>query len=113
MKIKSRIGTGLLIAACTAGLSVPASAETYTDQSGNRVDCHYESTKKDDGHPVASPLAGAVIGGVVGHQLGGGKGKDIATVAGAAGGAYAGKKYNDNKVDDGDVTSRKVCHPVD
>jgi len=37
-------------------------------------------------------LAGAVIGGVIGHQFGGGKGKDVATVAGAAGGAMAGRE---------------------
>jgi uncharacterized protein YcfJ len=40
-------------------------------------------------------IAGAVIGGVLGHQVGGGTGKTIATVAGAAGGAYAGKKIEE------------------
>ncbi|MBI3715900.1 MAG: glycine zipper 2TM domain-containing protein [Betaproteobacteria bacterium] len=35
-------------------------------------------------------VAGAVLGGVLGHQVGSGRGKDLATVAGAAGGAYAG-----------------------
>lgn len=35
-------------------------------------------------------VAGAVVGGVLGHQIGGGDGKKVATVAGAVGGAYAG-----------------------
>lgn len=35
-------------------------------------------------------IAGGVLGGVLGNQVGGGTGKKIATVAGAAGGAYAG-----------------------
>ncbi|MGK2941882.1 MAG: glycine zipper 2TM domain-containing protein [Immundisolibacter sp.] len=35
-------------------------------------------------------VAGAVVGGLLGNQVGGGSGKKIATVAGAAGGAYAG-----------------------
>ncbi|MBS4096983.1 MAG: glycine zipper 2TM domain-containing protein [Sulfuricella sp.] len=35
-------------------------------------------------------VAGGVAGGLLGHQIGGGTGKDIATVAGVAGGAYAG-----------------------
>jgi outer membrane lipoprotein SlyB len=35
-------------------------------------------------------LAGAVIGGVVGNQVGAGRGKTVATVAGVAGGAYVG-----------------------
>ncbi|MDD4944019.1 MAG: hypothetical protein PHQ13_10865 [Rhodoferax sp.] len=36
-------------------------------------------------------IAGGVAGAVLGHQVGGGFGKDLATIAGAAGGAYAGK----------------------
>lgn len=35
-------------------------------------------------------VAGAVIGGVAGHQVGKGKGNTAATVAGTAGGAYIG-----------------------
>jgi outer membrane lipoprotein SlyB len=41
-------------------------------------------------------IAGGVAGAVLGHQVGGGMGKDLATVAGAAGGAYAGKKIQEN-----------------
>jgi outer membrane lipoprotein SlyB len=35
-------------------------------------------------------LAGAAVGGLIGRQVGGGTGRTVATVAGAAGGAYAG-----------------------
>lgn len=35
-------------------------------------------------------IAGGVVGGVLGNQVGGGRGRDIATVAGLAGGALAG-----------------------
>ena len=41
-------------------------------------------------------IAGGVAGAVLGHQVGGGMGKDLATVAGAAGGVYAGKKIQEN-----------------
>lgn len=41
-------------------------------------------------------IAGGVAGAVLGHQVGGGFGKDLATIAGAAGGAYAGKAIADN-----------------
>lgn len=41
-------------------------------------------------------IAGGVAGAVLGHQVGGGFGKDLATIAGAAGGAYAGKKIQEN-----------------
>ena len=35
-------------------------------------------------------LAGAAIGGLLGYQVGGGTGKTVTTIAGAAGGAYVG-----------------------
>ena len=47
-------------------------------------------------------IAGGLAGAVLGHQVGGGFGKDLATIAGAAGGAYAGKKIEEN------VNSRKL-----
>lgn len=37
-------------------------------------------------------IAGAVLGGVLGNQVGGGNGRKIATVAGAVGGGYAGNE---------------------
>jgi len=39
---------------------------------------------------VLGGIGGAVLGGVIGHSIGGGSGKDIATAAGAIGGAVAG-----------------------
>ena len=58
--------------------------------------------------------AGAILGGVLGHQVGNGNGRTLATVAGAVGGGYAGneveKRNNTNTVyevkvrmDDGSV----------
>lgn len=37
-------------------------------------------------------VAGAVLGGVLGNQVGGGNGRKLATVAGAVGGGYAGNE---------------------
>ena len=39
---------------------------------------------------VPGAIVGAVIGGVLGHQIGGGRGQDIATAGGAVGGAALG-----------------------
>lgn len=47
--------------------------------------------KDGEGSPLGV-IAGGVAGAVLGHQVGGGRGKDVATIAGAAGGAYAGHK---------------------
>ena len=42
-------------------------------------------------------VAGGVLGGVVGHQIGSGRGNTVATIAGAAGGAYVGNKVEQNR----------------
>jgi outer membrane lipoprotein SlyB len=42
-------------------------------------------------HTALGPIAGGVAGAVLGHQIGGGSGKKIATVLGALGGAVAGR----------------------
>ena len=52
-------------------------------------------------YPHAAPVAqnspigigvGAVLGGLLGNQVGGGNGKTLATIAGAVGGAYVGNE---------------------
>ena len=45
-------------------------------------------------------VAGAIIGGVLGHQVGSGRGNDAATVAGAIGGAVAGNELERRRGDD-------------
>jgi outer membrane lipoprotein SlyB len=42
-------------------------------------------------------IAGAVIGGVLGNQVGDGTGRTVATVAGAAGGAYVGHELENRQ----------------
>ena len=42
-------------------------------------------------------IAGAVIGGVLGNQVGSGTGRTVATVAGAAGGAYVGHELENRQ----------------
>ena len=48
---------------------------------------------------VGGAIAGAIIGGILGHQVGGGTGKDIATAGGVMAGAVIGSKagQNDNR----------------
>jgi uncharacterized protein YcfJ len=45
-----------------------------------------------DENRIAGSVLGAVAGGVIGHQFGGGRGRDVATVVGALGGGYAGNQ---------------------
>lgn len=42
-------------------------------------------------------IAGAVVGGVLGNQVGSGTGRTVATVAGAAGGAYIGHELENRQ----------------
>ncbi|MDU5453391.1 MAG: glycine zipper 2TM domain-containing protein [Pseudescherichia vulneris] len=45
-----------------------------------------------DENRLTGSVLGAVAGGVIGHQFGGGRGKDVVTVVGALGGGYAGNQ---------------------
>ncbi|OIR00454.1 hypothetical protein GALL_175190 [mine drainage metagenome] len=51
-------------------------------------------TKQGEGGALGM-IGGGIAGALLGHQVGGGTGKDVATIAGAAGGAYAGKKVEE------------------
>lgn len=53
------------------------------------------TTEKAGESSALGMIAGGVGGALLGNQVGGGIGKDIATIAGAAGGAYAGKKIEE------------------
>jgi len=45
---------------------------------------------------VPGGIGGALLGGIIGHQVGGGSGRDVATVLGALGGAVVGSQVGKN-----------------
>jgi len=49
-----------------------------------------ESVVQEGGNRTGGAIAGALIGGILGHQIGGGSGRDLATVGGAVAGAAVG-----------------------
>jgi len=66
-----------------------------------------------DEHRIAGSVLGAVAGGVVGHQFGGGRGRDVATVAGALAGGFAGNQAQGSlQNNDTYTTSEKRCRTV-
>lgn len=71
-----------------------------------RQECHDEQVTRTkpakDTNRLAGTGIGAVVGGLLGHEVGGGSGKVLATVAGAAAGGYAGNKI-EQKVQAGDT----------
>jgi outer membrane lipoprotein SlyB len=89
---------GLLAAAAVTALAdnphglPPGIAKklAHCEDCGHVTNVHKE-TRKGEGGAVGM-IGGAVVGGLLGHQVGKGTGKTVATVAGAAGGAYAGNE---------------------
>ncbi|HEX7112192.1 MAG TPA: glycine zipper 2TM domain-containing protein [Mizugakiibacter sp.] len=107
MNTKSLLASALVVV-LGAGAALPAAAaqDVITKSDGSMYvrcyDCgvvqqvtYTENTTAD--HGTAGAVIGAVAGGLLGSQVGGGKGKTAATIAGVAGGAYAGKKIGEGK----------------
>jgi uncharacterized protein YcfJ len=80
----------LSIAAAAFALAGFASSNAFAlcNECGTVTDV--KTVKKQGEASGAGAVIGGIAGGVLGHQIGSGRGKDVATVAGAAGGAYAG-----------------------
>ena len=76
--------------------NVVAVAPAFDNQQTARQACNDEAITQQgpikDEKRVAGTAMGAVIGGVLGNQVGSGDGKKIATAAGAVAGGYAGNK---------------------
>ena len=105
------------IAAAAAALALAGCASDpvyYGEPRSSAPGPYYSSTAYSDyGRVVAidvvrgsgrtsggGAIAGAIVGGVLGHQIGSGRGNDAATVAGAIGGAVAGNEIERRRGDD-------------
>ena len=86
---KAKAAVPVAPAATPAATRAAAPAEATCPDCG-RVMAVSVTQKAGDASAVGL-IAGGAIGAVLGNQVGGGFGKDLATLAGAAGGAYAGK----------------------
>lgn len=100
------VTTLLILGACANGNNTPAnptgnalpqSSGTYTQYGVvQSIDLVQQAVASGSGNVGAATIAGAVVGGILGHQIGGGSGNTAATVLGAAGGAYAGNTLEKN-----------------
>ncbi len=82
---------------------------------GSRVVCEKVEVRRDSGDPnrVAGTAAGAVIGGLIGNQVGDGNGRKLATVGGAvAGGAIGRKVQGDRQESKGERVVETRCERV-
>ena len=77
--------------ACAAlALAGTIGAQAACSECGTVTDV--QTVKKEGEGSGAGMVIGGIAGGVLGHQVGSGRGKDVATVAGVAGGAYVGNE---------------------
>lgn len=76
-------------------------------------DVQVKQINSSDTHRVAGTAIGAVAGGVLGNQVGGGKGKTLATVGGAVAGGVVGNQVQKAHQDDNATyTTERRCHQV-
>lgn len=78
----------LLLAACTTPPAFQVSEPSA--RVGTVISITQDSVQNV--HSVAGGIGGALIGGGLGSLIGGGSGQTVATVIGAAGGAYLGSQ---------------------
>ncbi|RRN54532.1 glycine zipper 2TM domain-containing protein [Pseudoxanthomonas sp. SGNA-20] len=87
------------------GAGVAGAQQTYGPEDegrrfsdGSRVVCEEVEVAQNTKDPnrIAGTATGAVIGGLLGNQVGGGKGKKLATVGGAVAGGAIGRNIQGN-----------------
>ncbi len=121
----SQVTTAKRAPAPTAVASAKVCADCGTVESSTQVQRQGEVNGVAVGNTTVGlgTVAGGVLGGLLGHEVGGGSGKTAMTVLGAAGGAYAGNRIEKNmkkvtvyevrvRMDDGSVRHLDISTPV-
>lgn len=85
-----------------------ASAAQAATHCHNETVYRYQTVK--DPHRITGTAIGALAGGLIGHQIGGGRGRDLATVGGAVAGGVAGHKIQRHHQQRRVRTVQRVCN---
>ncbi len=98
MKSLALIGLALVTAPAMAQRSYGPEDEGRRFNDGTRVVCRDVQVQRDTRDPnrLTGTVGGAVIGGLLGNQIGSGNGRKLATVGGAVAGGYAGRRIQEN-----------------
>ncbi|AJQ99054.1 MULTISPECIES: glycine zipper 2TM domain-containing protein [Hafnia] len=103
--------TGPRYAQVLSATPIHESVKTPRQQCRNVTVTHRRPVQ--DENRIAGSVLGAVAGGVLGHQIGNGRGKDVATVVGALGGGYAGNQVQGSmQNNDTYTTTQQRCSTV-
>lgn len=95
-KVTANLRIGKVRSSAVLGKSLLASSDSNRRSARQCANCGVVEAVnvievKGEGNYLGM-IAGGLAGALLGHQVGGGSGKQIATVAGAAGGAFAGNE---------------------
>lgn len=114
--IRTLMLTGTLL------LSATAFAQQYGPQDegrrfndGSKVVCKNVEVQRSskDSNRILGTATGAVVGGLLGNQVGKGNGKKVATVGGAVAGGLIGRKVQGNAQEKkGDRVVERQCERV-
>jgi outer membrane lipoprotein SlyB len=115
-KTVSGVSALLFLGACaegnppvnSTGNAYPQNSSAYTQYGVVQSIDLVQSSGNSSNDIGVGTLAGAVVGGVLGHQVGGGNGNTAATVLGAAGGAYAGHQIEKGNSNPSGVNAYKL-----
>jgi outer membrane lipoprotein SlyB len=99
----SKRSAGFVFAAFFAAFPATQALAACVD-CGTVIDLRTVTQKGDSSG--AGAVLGGIAGGVLGHQVGSGRGNTAATVVGAAGGAYVGNEVEKNR----NTTTQYVVH---
>ena len=107
MRIQGFIGAALLLAA--SGFNAASASARVVCRDVQVV----HQVPHQDKHRVAGTAIGAVAGGLLGHQVGKGKGKTLATAGGAvAGGVIGNKVQKAHQESETYTTTERRCDEV-
>lgn len=102
MQRKPMMPAALILSALLLAPTVQAATQCHNETV-------YRTREVKDPHRVTGTVIGAVAGGLIGKQIGGGKGKDLATVGGAVAGGVAGHKIQRHRQERRYKTVVRVC----
>jgi uncharacterized protein YcfJ len=106
-------GRAALVAVTLAVGMNQVQAQSYDHHRQVCHDVRVQDRPKDS-HRIAGTAIGAVAGGLLGHQVGGGSGKTLATVGGAVAGGYVGNRVQKNNQENhAGYHIERRCHDVD
>jgi outer membrane lipoprotein SlyB len=98
--MKKLLFATLVLSACGGALAQPPAKVALCDTCGTVQNIHQEKRKGEGG--AVGIVGGAVVGGLLGNQIGKGTGNTVATVGGAVAGGFAGNEVQKH------VTSKNV-----